>query len=126
MARVAPPLTARLRHRLRAVAWLFALVIITKGLLASLCVTDGLTQFASTDTAAIATAEASPVHLDEDAVPCWHAGAEGCHCSCVHASALATTASVLLAGPLAIVRPAPSTAPPPQLLLPPMLRPPIA
>lgn len=126
MAGVVPPLTTRLRYRFQAVVWLLALVVITKGMLASLCITDGLTQSSPMIATASAIADASPIDVDEDAVPCWHAGAGGCHCSCVHASALPMTASVLPAGPLARMRLTTLAAPPPHVLLPPTLRPPIA
>ena len=88
-----PPLISRIRHRLAAMVWLCALLVLSKGAFATSCLTDGV------DAAQSPVAQASQMATDEVAVapqqhgddsggPCWHAGSGGCHCMCSHNAAL--------------------------------------
>lgn len=82
----APSLISRLRRRLAGAAWLFAVLILMKGAIATACATDGLADHAGPPAAVEITIEKSML-ADADG-PCWHAGAGGCHCSCVHVTPL--------------------------------------
>ena len=77
-----PALISRLRRRLLGVAWLFALLVVAKGAVATACAGDGL---AVADAAPVAVVDTVANAMFDDASdPCWHAGSGGCHCSCVH------------------------------------------
>ena len=88
-----PPLISRIRHRLAAMVWLCALLVLSKGALATSCLTDGLgaaqPPIAQTSQLAIEQATVAPQqHGDDSGGPCWHAGSGGCHCMCSHNVAL--------------------------------------
>jgi hypothetical protein len=119
------PLIARLRHRLVTTVWLLAFVVLTKGLLTSLCMTDGLGGPDPTTATLVATSSDVAAHAD-DGASCWHAGSGGCHCTCLHASALPMIASAWAAAPMSDARMVASVPRPHHILLPPSLRPPIA
>lgn len=118
------PLIARLRHRLAAMVWLLAFVVLAKGALGALCLVDGAAP--ANDGTQIVVAEATAAHADDDGAPCWHAGNGGCHCTCVHASAIPVVALDWLALPASSARIPlpPATAHP--IPIAPALRPPIA
>jgi hypothetical protein len=129
MSLAAPPLIARLRRRLVTTVWLLALVVLGQSTLASLCLADGLT-LADQDSALTvekpvvdATTLAGPDHATG---PCWHAGSGGCHCVCMHGLALPVIASDWAASLLPAAHGALPSVPSRHLLLPPLLRPPIA
>jgi hypothetical protein len=89
-----PALISRLRRRLAGVAWLFALLVLAKGAIATACAGDGLALVdAAAPAAVVATFDVASNALSDDASdPCWHAGSGGCHCSCVHVTPLAPDA----------------------------------
>jgi hypothetical protein len=120
------PLVARLRHRLVTMVWLLAFVVLAKGTLGALCIVDGATP-PSDGAQVMVAADATSAHLDdEDGATCWHAGSGGCHCTCVHASAIPVTALDWIAARAASARiPLPAVASHPVLTAP-ALRPPIA
>ncbi len=122
-----PPLLARLRRRLAATAWLFALLLVAKATLAGSCLNDESLAAESTTATAIdalkATA-AAPSDLDS-AAPCSHTGTGG-HCACVHVTALPAACQISMATPgAADPFPAFSTSPKPARRES-TLRPPIA
>ena len=94
-----PTFLGLLRRHLRVVAMLFVCLVMTKTGFASVCATD---QFAGMSASAVATVV--DVHAgetqaaasgDPGADSCWHSGAGGCHCVCVHAMPLSPQASVV-------------------------------
>lgn len=97
MVRSAAPLIARLRRRLVTSAWLFAFLVLAKSLLATSCVADGLAASAPAGAASSVEAWDDGLSMDGDdgEAPCWHGGAAGCHCSCVHGIALPADAITL-------------------------------
>jgi len=120
------PLISRLRGRLTTLVWLLAFVVLAKGTLAALCVVDG----AATDREVVqmtAAADSSATHEDgSDGGACWHAGSGGCHCTCVHGSAIPAVALDWLAAPASsALIPEPPAASHPTLIAP-AFRPPIA
>ena len=129
MSLVAPPLIARLRRRLVTMVWLLALVVLGQSTLASLCLADGLT-LADQDSALTVekpASDATPLsYSDHATAPCWHAGSGGCHCVCMHGLALPVIASEWAAARLPGTHIARLAAPSRHILLPPLLRPPIA
>lgn len=113
-----------MRRRPVTLTWLLALVVLGKSVLASLCFADGLARDALAAPAAAVEIPMSAAH-DDDA-SCWHAGAGGCHCTCVHASALPAAAAVPIAMPGQALD-QPSGAPPLRpFVVSAELRPPIA
>jgi hypothetical protein len=104
---IAPPLITRLRRRIAATAWLFALVVLAKATMATACMGDGTAE-PTVATAgivdAVAAHSASPA--DDDDI-CFHAGSTGCHCACAHGAALAVDATTVIA-PLLASTPLPS------------------
>lgn len=88
----AVPFIARLRRRLVASVWLFALLMLAKSAAATSCLTDGIATVAAvagvSASAAADDGAALIVADDGDSAPCWHGGAAGCHCSCAHGVAL--------------------------------------
>ena len=94
-----PALISRLRRRLAGAAWLFAVLILMKGVIATACATDGLADNAApTAIVAMAAETADHASLFDDADgPCWHASSGGCHCSCVHVMPIAPDASPIRA-----------------------------
>ncbi len=117
-----PPLITRLRQRVQAVAWLGVLAMLFKFALATACAGDGLAS-QSIDGSVVSAAALAGDALDAE---CWHAGATGCHCHCLHASALPLSPPVVVACPPCTEAPAMRL---PHLLLTPRepaLRPPIA
>lgn len=85
-------LLSRLRRHMRVVALLFVGLMVMKTGFAAACAADSLTSLTAvvasasdTNTAphmqAVSKAEAAPE-------TCWHAGAGGCHCACVHVTPL--------------------------------------
>jgi hypothetical protein len=120
------PLIARLRRRLVTTVWLLAFVVLAKGLMVSLCMTDGLGGPDPATATLVATSSDVAAHTDENAASCWHAGSGGCHCTCLHASALPVIASAWAAAPPSDARLTAPVPQPHQILLPPSLRPPIA
>jgi hypothetical protein len=129
MSLASPPLIARLRRRLMTMVWLLALIVLGQGALASLCLADGLA-LADQDTALTLekpTSDATPLATsDEMTAPCWHAGSGGCHCVCTHGLALPVVTSSWTAANLPLAHAALSPVPSRHVLLPPLLRPPIA
>ncbi|MBN8739059.1 MAG: hypothetical protein J0H86_06085 [Xanthomonadaceae bacterium] len=95
-----PPLLTRLRRRMAAMTWLLALLVLAKASFATVCLTDGMS---SAPTGMTVFADANDVRpdpsLDGDGGLCWHGGAQGCHCSCVHGSAIAPGHWFLAAAP---------------------------
>jgi hypothetical protein len=89
-----PALISRLRRRLAGVAWLFAVLILVKGAIATACASDGLAEL-SAPAAVVTVADAAV--FDDAGDPCWHAGGGGCHCSCVHVMPLVPDAPNLRA-----------------------------
>ncbi|MEO6688122.1 MAG: hypothetical protein ABIS07_08690 [Dokdonella sp.] len=93
-----PPLLARLRRRLAASVWLFALLVVAKATIAVGCANEQLATSTSPDTATIASVhESASITLPgstasasdtTDAERCWHDGSNGCHCACAHSSPL--------------------------------------
>ncbi len=85
----APPLIARLRRRMAAMTWLLAVLVLAKASFATMCLTDGMSP---APTAVAVSADVTDVRavssLDDEGGLCWHAGPSGCHCSCVHVSAV--------------------------------------
>lgn len=96
----APPLLTRLRRRLVAMTWLFALLVLAKASFATVCLTDGLSSAPAAITVA-ADANDAPVAplLDDEKGLCWHGGTQGCHCSCVHGTAIVPGNWLLMATP---------------------------
>lgn len=129
-----PSLITRLRRR-TAMPWLLALLVLTKTVMATACITDGLSKVRISDgdsrtlVTAIATANESLATHDSDSdglSGCWHSGSGGCHCSCAHSVALpVTTDMVLAAYPSATPLP-PATAGPFLTPHERVMRPPIA
>jgi hypothetical protein len=122
------PLIARLRARLATTVWLLAFAVLAKGTLAALCLADGAAS--AGDRAQVvqvtAAADLSSAHDDGDGAPCWHAGSGGCHCTCVHASAIPVAALDWLAPPASSARVPRTPAASHATLTPPAFRPPIA
>ena len=131
MSRSAPPLIARLRHRLTAATWLFAFLMLMKGALSVGCAMDGLP-----DGSPSATGNPHQSELGGSIVQattgtgsgadCWLADSGGCHCSCAHGLAIPSaangvSASIVPSAVLASTEPAP-----PLRCLGTALRPPIA
>lgn len=83
-----------LRRRLRVVAMLFVCLVVMKSGFASACASD---QFAGTSAAVVADAHAGETQAAAPAEPgaegCWHNGAGGCHCVCVHVMPLSPQTS---------------------------------
>jgi hypothetical protein len=81
-------LLARLRRRLTAVTWLFALLLLAKAGVAMACAADGLAQHESEISASLVEApQLSDANVNPaDADSCWHEGGGGCHCACAHAA----------------------------------------
>ena len=129
MSLAAPPLIARLRRRLMTMVWLLALVVLGQSMLASLCFADGLTP-ADQDSALTVEKPASDAatlaNSDHATAPCWHAGSGGCHCVCMHGLALPVIASDWAAARSPAAHGALPAPPSRHILLPPLLRPPIA
>ena len=123
------PLISRLRGRLTTLVWLLAFVVLAKGTLAALCIVDGAAAASDgVQVAAVAAgADAIPAHDDDgDGAACWHAGSGGCHCTCVHASAIPVAALDWLAAPASSARIALPSAATHPILTAPAFRPPIA
>jgi hypothetical protein len=92
MNRSPTPLIARLRRRLVASVWLFALLVLAKSAVATACMTDDL---ATTEKASVTvsdraadTAVTSPAVDDTASESCLDAGGSDCHCACAHAFAM--------------------------------------
>lgn len=121
------PLITRIRDRFKTIVWLLAFVVLAKSAVASLCAFDGsATALAgAAETAASVDVAAGHDAGDDDAA-CWHAGSGGCHCTCVHASALPAVASNWLAAPVTGTRIPLSPAASHDTPLLPAVRPPIA
>lgn len=122
-----PPLIARLRRRLSAVAWFGVVAILFKIGLATACFGDGPQGDANPVSGAATVIKAIAADTSEDTdAACWHAGTSACHCDCAHGSAL-LVASVALSSvpPDSLALSFPTSTP---LLTPrePALRPPIA
>jgi hypothetical protein len=125
MSVAARPLISRLRPRLFALVWLLALAIVGKSVFASACLADGLIAPAESGVASVQVSPDAAAHED-DAAACWHSGAGGCHCSCVHASAVPLVAAAWTGAPLGkTLLPAPADSSRQRLILP-SLRPPIS
>lgn len=127
MDRSPPPLITRLRRRLFAVAWFGVVAILFKVGMAMACLGDGSQMDAGAKPSAAATISVAAADTGDDAVgaACWHANSGGCHCGCLHGSALSTPVvalpSLVFSG-LALPMTAPS---PPLSPREPVLRPPI-
>ena len=112
MLSTTPPLLTRLRRRLAAMTWLLAVLVLAKASFATVCLTDGISPAPTAVTVSADAGDFRPgSSLDDDGGLCWHAGPSGCHCSCVHVSALVPggwflTATPPLAMPFAPVLPA--------------------
>src|SRR5262249_52304127 len=121
----ARPLISRLRPRIFALVWLLAFAMIGKSVFASACLADELVAPASADVVSTPLSMDVAAH-DDDTGGCWHSGAGGWHCSCVHASAVPVVA-VAWAGtpPGKALLPAPTGSSRQRLILP-SLRPPIS
>ena len=129
MPLIPPPLIARLRRRLVTTVWLLALVVLGQSALASLCLADGLTPADQGSALAVENSVADTATLsssDHGIALCWHAGSGGCHCVCMHGLALPVIASDWASAPLQGAHIGPPAAPSRNILLPPLLRPPIA
>ncbi|MBN8885566.1 MAG: hypothetical protein J0I77_07585 [Rudaea sp.] len=92
MDRSLPPLITRLRRRLFAVAWFGVVAILFKVGVAMACLSDGSQMDAGAKPNATATVSVAVADSGDDAVgaACWHANSGGCHCGCLHGSALST------------------------------------
>lgn len=118
-----------LRHRLTVVTWLFVVLMLAKAGFAATCFADGLTSLPS---ATVPASSAAPLDLatsgslDDDSGNCWHADSNGCHCACVHSTALASMAWTLIAIPFVALRFFPSASTPLVAFYDDHLRPPIA
>jgi len=130
------PLLSRLRPRLAAVAWLFALLVMAKATLAAACFNEAAPGSPLSNGEAFVSSSISPASSHVDAVvsatlesgadACWHDGAGGCHCACAHAAPIARASDGITA-----LAPRPAEfAPIPAFPIParrePALRPPIA
>lgn len=85
-------LLSRLRRHLRVVALLFVGLMVLKTGFAATCAADSFANLApaaisAADTHAAADGRATPA-AEATADSCWHAGAGGCHCACVHVTPL--------------------------------------
>ncbi|HEY0230239.1 MAG TPA: hypothetical protein VGC55_03210 [Dokdonella sp.] len=132
-----PSLLSRLRARLGATAWLFALLVMAKATLATACFDDGMPVPAPANTGALTFPVASEISAHTDAVvsatlesgsgeSCWHDGPGGCHCACAHAAPMAGSCGRFAAIPLAGAEFASAPAFPLLARREPALRPPIA
>lgn len=94
-------LLSRLRPRLAAAAWLFALLVMAKATLAAACFNDAPPGLPSSNGEAFVSSSISPASSHADVVvsatlesgddACWHDGTGGCHCACAHAAPIAGT-----------------------------------
>ncbi|TDR37717.1 hypothetical protein DFR29_12414 [Tahibacter aquaticus] len=85
----APPLITRIRRRMASMAWLLAVLVLAKAGFAAACLADGPSAApVAISVAAVVDNVAAAAPLDGDTGLCWHAGLNGCHCSCVHVSAI--------------------------------------
>ncbi|MBL8297890.1 MAG: hypothetical protein JNN30_06010 [Rhodanobacteraceae bacterium] len=94
-----PNLLSRLRRHLRVVALLFVGLMAVKTGFAASCAADafaGLSAVVASVSDADAAGDGSQTAATEKAAgvaeaaseSCWHAGAGGCHCACVHVTPL--------------------------------------
>jgi hypothetical protein len=90
---------SRLRHRSYGVTWLFALLIVFKVSMGVFCISDDYPSALVSASAAASVLDGdarsesvASVTFDETDPPCWHAGAGGCHCNCMHAPATFSSA----------------------------------
>ena len=129
-------LLSRLRPRLAAVAWLFALLVMAKATLAAACFNDAAPGSPFSNDEAFASSSISPASSHADAVvsatvdsggdACWHDGAGGCHCACAHAAPIAGASDKIAAVAPRAAEFAPIPAFPVAARREPALRPPIA
>ena len=124
-----PPLITRMRRRFMATAWLGVFAILFKIGVATVCMNDAVradTGAAPVSSMALDVSASSIASDDGLATTCWHASAGGCHCGCLHGSALPIAVTAVPS--LALFDAAPSFASPSPQLTPrePALRPPIA
>lgn len=90
MAHQAPSLITRLRRRTVAMRWLLALLVLAKLTFATSCLAEALSAPPAVMAAAMDIDDAlASEPLDDNGLLCWHAGVVGCHCCCVHVSAVA-------------------------------------
>lgn len=89
------PLLTRLRRRLIGVRWLFALLIVLKLAMGTVCLADdGASAESVQVTSAVEVSQAAIT--DALDASCWHDGASGCHCNCAHAMPLASVVQTTL------------------------------
>lgn len=93
------PLLSRLRHRSLGAGWLFALLIVLKVAVATVCLaTDAVAAPApfAAQTAQIDQIQTAAFETDSASTGavCWHADTGDCHCSCLHAVPLSGHADV--------------------------------
>lgn len=86
-------LLSRLRRHLRVVALLFVGLMVMKTGFAAACAADSLASLpavVATASDADASTDSAPTASNAEAASesCWHAGAGGCHCACVHVTPL--------------------------------------
>lgn len=84
-------LLSRLRRHMRVVALLFVGLMVMKTGFAAACAADSLTSLTAVVASASDTNTAPHQALSKAEVAsetCWHAGAGGCHCACVHVTPL--------------------------------------
>ncbi|MFC5740383.1 hypothetical protein [Dyella tabacisoli] len=108
-----PASLSRIHRRAHGARWLFALLILLKLAVGTFCLANDALLSDSVQATAAQTTQlsAASVTTDDDAALCWHDGAGGCHCNCMHATPLAgaTLASLPRLTPLhvfAAMRPA--------------------
>jgi hypothetical protein len=112
------------------VARMLALVIIAKSALMATCVADGVVAGGQQATIAASVASSSSDSVvsgdASNESPCWHGGDGGCHCNCMHATALPAATAGLEAHATIAAQPPPWDAPAHPVHTAPSLRPPIA
>jgi hypothetical protein len=90
MSAQAPSLITRIRRRTIAMRWLLAILVLAKLTFATSCLAETLSTPPAVLVAALDIDDvAASRPVDEDGALCWHAGLVGCHCCCVHVSAVA-------------------------------------
>ena len=129
MNRSLPPLITRMRRRFMAAAWLGVFAILFKIGIATICMSDAVTTDARAAPVSLMAIDAfagDAASEDGAATTCLHASAGGCHCGCLHGSALPIAVTAVPS--LASFSAAPPFASPSPQLTPrePALRPPIA
>lgn len=89
-----PSSLSLIRRRTYGARWLFALLILLKLAVGTFCLANDVSSAEPTRATSVQTmqlSEASAPVDDDSAGLCWHDGAGGCHCNCMHATPLPGT-----------------------------------